>query len=98
MAFLKSDAPPDVLETLRHLEARADECWRGLPIHYYPTNVAIWALLTGGIRAVEREQIARGSNTPHLGPLLKNLGLLLAIGVKWATNHAQPVEAPLSRR
>jgi hypothetical protein len=30
--------------------------------------------------------------------LLKNLGLLLAIGVKWATRHAQPVEAPLSRR
>ena len=30
MAYLKKDAPADVVETLRDAEAQADECWRGL--------------------------------------------------------------------
>jgi hypothetical protein len=29
MAYLKKEAPPEVLDTLRQLEAQADECWRG---------------------------------------------------------------------
>jgi hypothetical protein len=98
MAFLKSDAPPDVLETLRQLEAQANACWRGLRIRYYPNNVAIWALLTGGIRAVEREQAARTSNTPHFGPMMINISRALPIAVKWAMRYGQPAETPLNRR
>ena len=70
MAYLKTEAPADVLEVLRQAERQADECWRGLQIRYYPRNRAIWALLTGGIRTVEREQAARTSNTAHFGPMM----------------------------
>jgi hypothetical protein len=82
MAYLKKDAPPDVVETLRQAEAQADECWRGLQLLQNPSNTALWfprflvsadtlwVLLTGGIGMVEREQTARGSNTPHFDPML----------------------------
>ena len=59
---------------LRDAEARADECWRALELRYYPSNLATWAVLSGGIKIVEREQAARGSNTPHFGAMLSNLG------------------------
>ena len=32
MAYLKKDAPAEVVETLRQAEAQADEYWRGLQI------------------------------------------------------------------
>lgn len=90
MAYLKSDAPPEVIEALRQAEAQADECWRGLQIRHYPSNLAVWAVLTGGIRVVEREQAARGSNTAHFDAMLANLSRLLAVAVKWAMGHGQP--------
>lgn len=95
MPQLKKDAPPDVLEILRKAEAQADECWRTLQILQNPSNVAVWALLTGGIAVVEREQAARGSNTPHFDAMLANLSRLLAIGVKWALRHGQRVTGRL---
>lgn len=98
MAYLKKDAPPEVVETLRLAEAQADECWRALQIVGSPANVAVWALLVGGIGIVEREQAARGSNTPHFDAMLGNLSRLLAIAVKWAIRHGQPVVAPMVTR
>lgn len=65
MATLKKDAPPHVVEALRQIEAQADECWRPLQILECASNIATWALLTGGIRIVENEQTIRGSNTTH---------------------------------
>lgn len=97
MAYLKSAAPPEVIEVLRQAETQADECWRGLQIRYNPANLAVWAVLTGGIRLVEREQAARGSNTPHFDAMLANLSRLLAVAVKWAMEHGQP-PADLNRR
>ena len=82
MTHLKKEAPPDVLENARKTEAQADECWRALQVLQNPSNVAVWALLTGGIAVVEREQAARNSNTPHFDAMLGNLSRLLAIGVK----------------
>jgi hypothetical protein len=98
MANLKKDTLPDLVETQRKAEAQADECWRGLQILYNPSNVAIWALLTGGIRIVEREQAARGSNTPHFDAMLGNVSRSLAVAVKWAMRRGQPIAAPLNRR
>jgi hypothetical protein len=46
---------------------------------------------------VEREQAARGSNTPHFDAMLANLSRLLAIAVKWAIAHGQPAISPLER-
>jgi hypothetical protein len=82
MPYLKKDAPPDVLEILRQAEAQADECWQALEIVGSPSNVAVWALLTGGIGVVEREQAARGSNTPHFDAMLGNLSRLLAVAIR----------------
>lgn len=98
MSFLKNEAPSEVLETLRQAEAQADECWRPLQILQNPSNVAVWALLAGGIGIVEREQAARGSDTPHFDAMLGNLSRLLAIAVKWGIRHGQPLAAPLVTR
>ena len=98
MAYLKKDAHPEVVEILHQVEARADECWRPLQILEKPSNVAVWALLAGGIGIVEREQARRGSNTPHFDAMLGNLSRLLAIALKWAMRHARAVSEPLGRR
>ena len=97
MAYLKKEAPADVLEILHQAEAQADECWRVLQIMQKPSNLAIWALLTGAVGMVEREQAKRDSNTPHFDAMLLNVGRLLAIGVKWAIRHGQPAALPLDR-
>lgn len=73
MGYLKSEAPPEVLETVRQVDVQADESWRTLQILENPLNVAIWALLTGGIAAVERgnltlaELVKRGSRLVRAG-------------------------------
>lgn len=90
MAHLKNDAPLDIAEILLKAEAQADECWRGLQLRHYPSNIAVRAVLTGGINMVEREQAARGSNTPHFHAMLGNLSRSLPIAVKWAMGHGQP--------
>lgn len=97
MPHLKTEAPADVVEIVGKAEAQADECWRQLQILASPSNVAIWALLTGGIEKVEHEQAARGSNTPHFDAMLSNLSRLLAIAVKWAIRHGRPEISPLTR-
>jgi hypothetical protein len=95
MAYLKDEIPADIAEILRQAEARADECWRALHLRHYPADLAIWAVLTGGIRMVEGEQATRGSNTPRFDAMLANLSRLLAVAVKWAIGHGQPpADAP----
>ena len=90
MTYLKTDVPSDIAELLRDAEAQADECWRALELRYYPSNLATWALLCGGIKIVEREQAARGSDTDHFDAMLSNLSRLLAIAAKWVMGHGQP--------
>jgi hypothetical protein len=97
MAYLKDEIPADVAEVLRQAEAQADECWRPLQLRHYPADLAIWAVLTGGIRMVEAEQATRGSNTPHFDAMLANLSRLLAVAVKWAIGHAPPPADPPRR-
>jgi hypothetical protein len=58
----------------------------------------MWAVLSGGIGEVEREQTARGSNTPHFDAMLANLSRLLAIALKWGIRHGQPVASPRDTR
>ncbi len=98
MPHLKKEASRDVLESVREAEAQADQCWSSLEILRHPSNVTVWALLTGGIEKVEREQAARGSNTPHFHAMLANLSRLLAIGVKWSIRHGQAAISTVVRR
>ena len=74
----------ELLDTVQTVEARADDCWRALRILGNPSDVAVWALLTGGIAVVEREHNGRGSNTSHFDAMLVTLSRVLAVGVKWA--------------
>ena len=95
-AYLKKDAPDEIVEALGRIEARADECWRQLHILEAPANLSVWRLLTGGIQIVETEQAASaGSNTPDFSAMLQNLGRFLVIAVKWSIKHAQPSAARL---
>jgi hypothetical protein len=89
MADLKKNASPAFIETVGTVEAQADESWRALRLIGNPCDVAVWAMLTGGIAVVEREQAARGSNTPHFNAMLANLGRVLPIAVRWALGHGQ---------
>jgi hypothetical protein len=97
MVHLKDGIPGEFAEMLSQAEAQADECWRLLHLRHYPADLAIWAVLTGGVRRVEDEQAIRGSNTPHFDVLLANLSRLLAIAVKWAMGHGQPAADPPRR-
>src|SRR5205814_5961828 len=72
--------PRERLDVVQAVEDHADECWRALEIVRNPSNVAVWAFLTGGIASVEREQGARGSNTPHFDAMLGNLIFRRTVG------------------
>ncbi len=64
MPYLKKNAPTEVTTTLETIERTADDCFRSLKILKYPSNVAVWALLVGAIKLVERAQEGPGgSNT-----------------------------------
>jgi hypothetical protein len=73
MPLLKHELSRELLDAVQTVEDRADDCWRPLQILGNPSDVAVWALLTGGIAVVEREQNGRGSNTPHFDAMLANL-------------------------
>lgn len=98
MADLKKAATPEVIEAALTVEAQADDCWRALQLVTHPSNVAVWAVLTGGIEVVEREHAAGRPNTQHFDAMLGNLSRLLAVAVKWAIRHGQAAVPPLDTR
>jgi hypothetical protein len=87
MPFLKNDASPELIEAVRQIEERADECFKTLPLLNYPSNIAIWSLLVGGIRIVEQQMAQYGDNSPLLTNALINLSRSLPIAMKWAFDH-----------
>jgi hypothetical protein len=95
VAYRKSEAPPELLETVARVEARADECWRGLELRHLASDVARWAVLARGVQEVERQQALHGVNTPYFDAALIRLGRLGATALKWATLHAQTFSMPL---
>ena len=95
MAYRKSEAPPELLDTVARVEAKADECWRGLELRHLASDVARWGLLVRCVREVERQQAVHGVNTPHFDAALISLGRLGASALKWAILHTQPFSMPL---
>ena len=67
---LKREASQELVESIRQLEARADQCFHSLKILGLPTNVALWSLLVGSVHLVEREIDAtiRGTCGPNSSP------------------------------
>jgi hypothetical protein len=95
VAYRKSEAPPELLDTIARVEAKADECWRGLELRHLASDVARWSLLVRCVREVERQQAVHGVNTSHFDAALISLGRLGATALKWAILHAQPFSMPL---
>jgi hypothetical protein len=84
---LKRDAPAELIESIRQIEARADECFHSLKILGLPANLALWSLLVGSIRLVECEIDRRGDNTAHLDATLINASSLVSTAMKWVMKH-----------
>src|SRR5215467_6854584 len=84
---LKRNASSQVIESVAQIEARADECFRSLKILGLPSNVALWALIVGGIELVEREIDFRGENTAYLDATLMNASSLVSTAMKWIVEH-----------
>ena len=99
MPHLKKEAPPEVITILEAIEKTADNCFRSLKIQKYPSNVALWALLVGAIKLVERaQQGPGGTSTGNFDAALINAGRLLPIILKWVHDYGwDPVE-PLNPR
>jgi hypothetical protein len=95
VAYRKSEAPPELLDTIARVEAKADECWRGLELRHLASDVARWSLLVRCVREVERQQAVHGVNTPHFDAALISLGRLGASALKWAILRTQPFSMPL---
>src|SRR5258708_25109616 len=96
--WLKNEAPPELVETVRQLEERADACYEKLLLLKLPWNIAVWSLLVGSIKLVEQEIAARGDNTPHLDAALLNLSRYIPIAMKWSVEHGRPVSKLANRR
>ncbi len=86
---LKKDASAEVIESIREIEARADQCFHSLKILGLPSNEALWSLLVGGILLVEREIYTRGENTPHLDATLINTSSLVSTAMKWVVKSGR---------
>jgi len=95
---LKKDAPPQTVDAIQNIEQRADGCFTSLALLNLHSNVAVWALLVGGIEMIEREIAARGDNTAQLSATLQNVGRLTSIAMKWAIRHGKPPSTLATRR
>ena len=87
VACLKRNASAELIESIRQIEARADQCFHSLKILGLPANMALWSLLVGGIHLVERESDMRGDNTAHLDATLINTSSLVSTAMKWVTRY-----------
>ena len=96
--WLKNEAPPELVETVRQLEERADACYEKLLLLKLPWNIAVWSLLVGSIKLVEQEIAARGDNTPHLDAALLNLSRYIPIAARWSVEHGRPVSKLATNR
>jgi len=98
MSYLKKDAPSELVEAVRNIEERADGCFSSLTILRTHANVALWALLVGGIKLVEQEIAARGDNTPHLDATLINISRFVPVAMKWSIEHGRRASKLATRR
>jgi hypothetical protein len=97
-ATIKKDAAPDLIESVRQIEERSDDCFRTLRLLKIPANVAIWSLLVGGVKLIENEIMARGDNTPHLDAALLNVSRFVPVATKWAVEHGRPASRLATER
>jgi hypothetical protein len=98
MPCIKKDAPPELVEAIRQIEERADECFRSLKLLSLQSNVVLWSLLVGGIKLVEQEIAKRGDSSQHLDNTLLNVSRFIPVAMKWALEHGKRASKLASRR
>lgn len=84
------DAPREVVEAIKAVERRADDCYKTLALLSLPANLAIWGLLTEGIRLIEGAMATHGDNCHDLDASLINVGRGVATAIKWVLAHGRP--------
>jgi hypothetical protein len=95
---IKKDAPPAIVEAVREIEERADECFRPLTLLKLQSNLILWSLLVGGINLVEQQIAKHGDNSQHLDSALLNISRFIPVAMKWALEHGRPASKLASRR
>jgi hypothetical protein len=98
MRCIKNGAPSGVVEAIRGIEERADACFSSLALLKLHSNVAVWALLVGGIRMVEQEIAHRGDNTADLSATLLNVSRFVPVAMKWTIEHGKTPSALATKR
>jgi hypothetical protein len=98
MPFFKNNASSELVEAVRQIEERADECFKTLALLRYSSNIAIWSLLVGGVRRVEQQIKQHGDNSQQLDNALINLSRSLPIAMKWAFEYGTKASTLASRR
>jgi hypothetical protein len=90
MPYLKKDAPLELVESVRQIEERADACAAELALFKTHSNLALWALLVGGIRRAEQAMEVYGANSPDFDHVLINTSRGIPIAMKWVNKSAKP--------
>lgn len=98
MLQVKKNAPPELVDAIRGIEERADGCFEPLALLKLHSNTAIWSILGGGIKVIEREIAAWGDDHPHFSAALLNLSRLLPVAIKWAAEQGMPPSRLVTRR
>ena len=97
MHWVKKDAAPELVETVRQIEEHADQCFGSLGLLQLHWNVAVWAMLVGGVQLVEQEIANRGDNTPHLDAALLNLSRFISDFRKFISVSARDIRVLTGR-
>jgi hypothetical protein len=87
-----------MVAAVQAIECRADNCFQSLKILQLPWNVAVWALLTFGIKKFEEQYALHGVGSPNFRAALRNLGIALPVAMKWSRDFAKPASALASKR
>lgn len=95
---LKRDAVPEVVDAVREIESRADESYKELGLLSVHSNVAMWAVMTGGVELLENEIAKHGDNSEYVEAALMNAGLFIPVALKWAFEHARAASRLAGRR
>jgi hypothetical protein len=89
MPFLKRDAPTVLVDLVSRIEAHADACHLNLSILNIPSNVALWALLTGGVQMLETAGTEHNEHSKDFSIALVNAGRSMPIAMKWVAKRGR---------
>lgn len=94
---VKSASPPEIVEAVRKIEQRADQCFGSLKLLRLHGNVALWSMLVGAIKVVEEQIASHGDNSAPFDAALINISRFVPVAMRWIVDHAKGA-SPLASR